>query len=184
MEKNRPSSGEGSGGQLPEVLADNIQLLLEQHQKELDRESKVEMAVRRIATFVGSVEFIYLHLLIYGSWLFLASGLSSLPRIDPHLAEMAVCVGLESLFLSACILFNQNRNQKIANEREQLHLNISLLAEREATRVMQMVPAIAQQHGVPEVGGRDLKELMEDIQPEAVLDEIKRKNPDDEGGSE
>lgn len=175
-------SKRGKGGQLPEVLADNIRMLLEQHQKDLERGSKVQAVVRRIATFVGSVEFIYLHLLIYGAWLFLSSGMSPFPGVDPDLAKMAVCAALESLFLSACILFNQNRNQEIATERAQLHLNISLLAEREATRVMQLTVAIAGHLGIPATDDGDLKELMEDIQPKKVLDEIKRGNGDGESG--
>jgi uncharacterized membrane protein len=151
-------------------------VLLEQHHKDLERGSKMQAVVRRIAAFVGSVEFIYLHLVIYGGWLFLSSGVSSLPRVDPDLGKLAVCAGLESLFLSACILFNQNRNQEIADERAQLHLNISLLAERESTRLMQMVAAMAERLGVPATDDGDLKELMEDIRPEDVLDEIKRTN--------
>ena len=165
------------GGQLPEVLAENIRMLLDQHRKDLERGSKVQTVVRRIATFVGSVEFIYVHLFIYGGWLFLSSGISTLPRIDPDLAKMAVCAALESLFLSACILFNQNRNQEIATERAQLHLNISLLAERESTRVMQMVAAIAERLGLPADDG-DLQELMKDIEPKEVLEEIKRTSGD------
>lgn len=171
-------SRETKGGQLPEVLADNIRMLLDQHRKDLERGSRVQTAVRRIATFVGSVEFIYLHVLIYGGWLFLSSRFSPLPRIDPDLAMMAVFAALESLFLSGCILFNQNRNEEIATERAQLHLNISLLAERESTRVMQMVAAIAERLGLPAADDGDLEELMKDIEPKDVLEEIKRTSGD------
>jgi uncharacterized membrane protein len=170
-----------NGGQLPEVVGDNIRMLLEQHRKDLERGSRTQAVVRWIAGFVGSVAFIYLHLAIYGVWLFLSSGISSLPRLDPHFEKLAVCAALESLFLSACILFNQNRNEEIANERAQLHLNVSLLAERESTRVMQMVVAIAERLGVPPADEGDLKELMEDIQPKEVLEEIKRGSGEGEG---
>lgn len=179
MDGNRNSKETtGNGGQLPDVLADNIRMLLEQHRKDLERGSRAQAVLRRIAGFVGSVEFIYVHLLIYGGWLFVSSGISSLPRLDPHFEKLAVCAALESLFLSACILFNQNRNEEIANERAQLHLNISLLAEKESTRVMQMMVAMAERLGVPTADDGDLKELMEDIQPKEVLEEIKRGNGD------
>jgi uncharacterized membrane protein len=178
--KRHSSPREGKGGQLPEVLADNIRLLLEQHQKDLQRGSMIHAVVRRIATFVGSVEFIYLHLLVYGTWVFIALSSGSSSTFDLHLSKIAVASGLEALFLSACIVFNQNRNQAIADERAQLHLHISLLAEREATRMMQLVAAITEHLGLP-ANDPDLKELMEDLQPKDVLDEIKRKKADEPG---
>jgi len=180
MGKDTSSTGstKGQSGQLPEVLAENIRVLLEQHREDLERGSRAQAVVRKIAGFVGSVGFIYLHLLIYGVWVLISAGVSSLPRLDPHFEVLAVCAALESLFLSACILFNQNRNQQVADERAQLHLNISLLAERESTRVMQMAVAIAERLGIAAADDGDLKELMEDIQPTEVLEEIKRKNED------
>jgi uncharacterized membrane protein len=178
MGKSLTSSGKGHGGQLPEVLAENIRVLLEQHREDLERGSRAQAVVRKIAGFVGSVGFIYLHLLFYGVWVLISAGVSSLPRLDPHLERLAACAALESLFLSACILFNQNRNQKIADERAQLHLNISLLAERESTRLMQMAVAIAERLGIPAADDSDLKELMKDIQPKEVLEEIKRTKED------
>jgi len=175
---SKEKAKKGNGGPLPGVLADNIRVLLEQHRKDLERGSVMQSLVLRIARFAGSVKFIYLHLFFYGAWLLVSSGISPLPRLDPELAKMAVFAALESLFLSACIWFNQSRNQQIADERAQLHLNISLLAERESTRVMQMVVAIAERLGVPATDG-DLEELMEDIEPTDVLEEIKRSS---EGG--
>lgn len=166
------STAKSRGGPLPEVLAENIRVLFDQYREDIERGTRAQVVVRKIASFVGSVGFIYLHLLIYGVWIFLRS------RFDPHLEMMAVCASLESLFLSACILFNQNRNQQVAEERAQLHLNISLLAERESTRVIQMVAAIVQHLGIAAADDGDLKELMEDIQPTEVLEEIKRTSGD------
>ena len=173
------TSGKGDDGHLPEVLAENIRVLLDQHREDRERGSKAQAVIRKIAGFVGSVGFIYLHLLIYGVWVLVSAGVGFLPRLDPHLEILAVCAALESLFLSACILFNQNRNEEIANERAELHLHISLLAERESTRVMQIVAAIAERLEIPAMDDGDLKELMEDIQPTKVLEEIKRKNEDE-----
>ena len=43
---------------------------------------------------------------------------------------------------------------------------------------MQMAAAIAERLGIPAADDSDLKELMEDIQPTEVLEEIKRTNED------
>ena len=165
---------ESDGTKLPEALADNIRMLLEQHHKDLQCNSRAEAIVRAIATFTGSVAFITLHLLLYGIWFALSKGIGSVTPVDPHLSGMAVFASLESLFLSACILFNQDRNTRVADERAQLHLNISLIAERESTRIIRLVAAIAERMGIQQSEDLDLKELMEDIQPSDVLEEIKK----------
>ncbi|MEK7951534.1 hypothetical protein [Luteolibacter soli] len=61
------SEAKSGGGPLPGVLAENIRVLLDQHRRDLDKGSRAQVVVRRIADFVGSVSFIYLHLLFYGA---------------------------------------------------------------------------------------------------------------------
>ena len=57
---------------------------------------------------------------------------------------LAVSAALELIFLSISILINQNRMQGLAD----LHLHISLLAERESTRPIRLVAKLGQHAGL------------------------------------
>lgn len=72
-------------------------------------------------------------------------------------------------------MITQNRMQAQAERRAELHLQISLLAEHELTRVMQMTAAIADRVGATPVH-HDLSELARDVRPEQVLDSIEQRD--------
>ena len=60
----------------------------------------------------------------------------------------------------------------LADRRADLNLQISLLAEHEVTRLIQMVTEMAQRMGIASAHDPELSELTEDVQPEKVLDKI------------
>ena len=58
-----------------------------------------------------------------------------------------------------------------ANRRDDLDLQINLLAEQELTRLIEIVAAIADTLQVRKPEG-ELEEITKDVKPEAVLEEI------------
>ncbi len=155
------------------VLAKNIAVLVEEHRKHDRAASRLQIVVAKIAGFVGSVHFIYVHLLLFGLWILLNKADTSVPKFDPTLQFLAIFASIESLFLSACVLINQSRMQAIADERADLQLHISLLAEREATRLIQITARLAEKLEVDLGADEDLHELMQDVSPDQVLQEIR-----------
>jgi uncharacterized membrane protein len=79
---------------------------------------------------------------------------------------------VEAIFLSTFILITQNRMAAKADRRAELDLQVSLLAEHEITKLVQLVAEMAQRMGVPEAGRGDVEELKRTVAPEAVLDAI------------
>jgi uncharacterized membrane protein len=62
--------------------------------------------------------------------------------------------------------------QALADNRADLNLQISLLAEHEVTRLLQMVSEIGERMKVPAAHSPDLGELKKDVRPEEVLKTI------------
>ncbi len=89
---------------------------------------------------------------------------------------LAMVASVEAIFLSTFILISQNRMQAQADRRAELNLQISLLAEHEITRLIEMVSEIGQRMGISSADHPDLAELTRDINPEAVLDHIEAKS--------
>lgn len=64
----------------------------------------------------------------------------------------------------------QNRMSRQAEKRAELDLQISLLAEHEVTRLLNLVTAIAEKLEVDASNDPELAELRKDVPPEKVLD--------------
>ena len=79
---------------------------------------------------------------------------------------------VEAIFLSTFVLISQNRMAALADKRADLDLQVSLLAEHEVTRLIQLVGAMAERMGIEAAQDRELPELAQDIAPERVLEEM------------
>jgi uncharacterized membrane protein len=135
-----------------------------------------ERVARAITQFTGSMRFVYVHALIYGVWILANSGLvPGLPRWDPTFVVLAMIASVEAIFLSTFILITQNRMTAKADRRAELDLQVSLLAEHEITKLVELVSEIAQRIGVPGAAREDVEELKRTVAPEAVLDAIEEK---------
>ena len=161
----------GSEAPLAPVLEQNIRTFVERRQRERDKAGTHERIAERVARFVGSMTFIYLHLLVYGSWILInAEVIRLVPPWDKSFVLLAIIAGVESIFLSAFVLITQNRMSALAERHADLDLQVSLLAEHEITQLITLVNKVAQKLGVSE--SADLAELEKKVSPEQVLDRI------------
>jgi uncharacterized membrane protein len=154
-------------------LRRNIDALRARRLEEQASASLEERIARRITQFTGSMSFVYVHALAYGFWIAANSGLAAgLPRWDPTFVILAMAASVEAIFLSTFILITQNRMAAKADRRAELDLQVSLLAEHEITKLVEMVSEIAQRMGIANAGREDVEELKRTVAPEAVLDAI------------
>ena len=157
---------------LSPVLERNIKTLLDRRARE-DRDRTVSDRIADSVTrFAGSMRFVCIHLCLVACWIVWNSPLSSLPHFDPSLVILAMAASVESIFLSTFILITQNRFTALSSKRADLDLQISLLAEHEITRLMDLVTAMAAKLGVEESRSPDLQELRKDVAPEQVLEKL------------
>jgi uncharacterized membrane protein len=117
--------------------------------------------------------FVYLHLVLFGSWIVVNLGLlSSIPKFDPSFVILAMMASVEAIFLSTFVLISQNRMAAAADKRADLDLQINLLAEHEVTKLITMVSTITDHLKIKTTIETEIEELKQDVAPEAVLDEI------------
>ena len=125
---------------LSPVLERNIlalQLRRQRQEKEAALEERLADAITR---FTGSMRFVYLHLVVFGFWIVANLGwVPGVPAWDPSFVVLAMVASVEAIFLSTFVLISQNRMAAAADERADLDLQISLLAEHEVTRLVTLV---------------------------------------------
>lgn len=159
---------------LSQVVTRNIHALLHRERDEERRRTQEERIADRITSFAGSMRFVYLHAILFGLWILVNVGWLPLPRFDPSFVILAMFASVEAIFLSTFVLITQNRMAEAADKRADLDVQISLLAEHEISRLIELVKKVAEKLEVEGAHDAELDELVEDVAPERVLDEIER----------
>ncbi len=161
------------------VVDKNIRALLSRRNQEERSKRLQDRIADAISRFTGSMTFVYIHLIVFGLWIIINLGWTSLPAFDPTFVILAMFASVEAIFLSTFVLITQNRMAAQADRRADLDLHISLLAEHEVTRLITLVSAIAQRMGIePAVNKPELAELEKDVDPEKVLERIEQTESD------
>src|SRR3954465_13452705 len=142
MNTEQQSFPEGSA--MAAVVERNIRALLTRRVQDEQKLSWQDRLADRITRFTGSMRFVYLHIVLYGSWIVLNVGWLPIKPFDPTFVILAMEASVEAIFLSTFILISQNRAQAASDKRDDLDLHINLVAEHELTRLTEMVSAIAQ----------------------------------------
>lgn len=157
---------------LSPALSRNIDTLI-QRRRERARAASVEDRIAAgISSFAGSMPFVYLHILVFGGWIAINTGLLPLPAWDPSLVVLAMAASVEAIFLSTFVLINQNRMAAEDNARADLDLQITLLNEHETTRLIAVAEAIARKLEVRTEADEEFDELKRDVAPAAVMDRL------------
>jgi uncharacterized membrane protein len=175
MPATSPKSAMRSPAESPEmaqVVERNIQSLLERQRKQEKERTFQDKIADTVTKFTGSMNFVYIHLVIFGAWIIINLGWLPLPRFDPSLVILAMAASVEAIFLSTFVLISQNRMTALADARSNLDLQISLLAEHEVTQLLKLTAQIAERVGVDLQESTELSQLSQDVRPEAVMDTI------------
>lgn len=176
MEEGENNSGTNSESS----AATNAHRIGEETQKNVSRIVAIERELRESSTaerisvaiteFCGSVKFIWVHVIWFGSWVTLNTLFPSI-AFDPFpFTFLTLVVSLEAIFLATFILISQNRETRLTERRNNLDLQINLLAEQENTKMLGLLHRIAEKVGVPY---DEIEEVFEeDVEPEELVKQI------------
>jgi uncharacterized membrane protein len=152
------------------VLRRNIEAMRAEREKAERAASWGERLAGRITDFTGSLLFVWIHLVLVGSWVVVNLGLAPVvPVFDRTFVILATVASVEAIFLSTFVLISQNRIAALSDKRAALDLQINLLAEYEITHLVKLTRAIAAKVGVDDARDPELDELSREVAPEAVL---------------
>jgi uncharacterized membrane protein len=133
----KDATAENKGSDHVTKTIDDI-LKLESHERTLS-----ERIAERIATFTGSILFVWLHVGWFALWIAFNIPWLGFQPIDPFpFTLLTMIVSLEAIFLSAFILMSENRQGRLADRRARVNLQVDMIAEREITKLMKLVADI------------------------------------------
>lgn len=158
------------------VVEKNIAHIAESRRQFEEAKSTQDRTADRITWFSGSMLFVYLHVAWFAVWILVNLGWLGVTPFDEFpFGLLTMVVSLEAIFLSTFVLISQNRSSALADKRADLDLQINLLSEREATKLLTLLEAVAKHVGVTMDDDPDLEELKHEVNPTEVLDELARR---------
>src|SRR5437764_8314431 len=156
------------------IVERNIDALLKRNKEEEQQKTFEEKIADTVTRFTGSMRFVYIHLILFGIWIFWNAGWFGLKPFDPSFVVLAMFASVEAIFLSTFVLISQNRMNAQADKRADLDLQVSLLTEHEVTPLLTLVTAIAKKMDIEDAYNPEIEELSRDVHPEKVLDTMEK----------
>jgi uncharacterized membrane protein len=143
----------------PTHVEDAVQEIARLRAEHDRRASPLQRTVERFTARVGSPGFVVVLTVLVGSWIglncvYLAVG--DKPIDPPPFFWMQGAVALAALYMTVFILVTQRREDELANRHEQLTLELAMLSEQKAAKIISLLEELRQDH--PEIQDRVDKE--------------------------
>jgi uncharacterized membrane protein len=158
-----------------DVTRENVQAMRKLEELAVAQRTVADRVAEFVAKFCGSITFVWIHVAGFAAWI----GWNVLPRLphfDPYpFTFLTLCVSLEAIFLSSFILIAQNYEMRITERRNQLDLQINLLAEQENTKMLQLLDRMAKKMGLYEEDDPEIQVLEQATRPETLARQIEER---------
>jgi uncharacterized membrane protein len=124
----------------------------------------------------GSIQFLVANATLFILWIIVNTGLvKGVPVFDPYpFIFLTTFVSLEAIILAIFVLISQNRAVKIDDLREEVDLQVNLIAQKEITKVMRMLAILLQKQGVDLSEDPELKKLLRPISEEEIEKKLEK----------
>lgn len=120
-----------------------------------------------ISTVVGSFTFLVLNAIWFCVWILINTDnfFGIFTVFDPFpFGFLTMIVSLEAIVLSIIVLISQNRNSRVDDLREEVHLQVNVMAEQEITKIIKMLAKLSEKNGIDISQDRELQMMLKPLQ--------------------
>jgi uncharacterized membrane protein len=139
-----------------------------------------------LARACGHIGFTIAHAVAFGAWMAWNTWGTAEPP-DPYpFTLLTLWASAEGIFLMSFVLISQNYQARIAERRNQLDLQVNLLAEQENSKMLLLLEQIARHVGAAREGDPEVGVLVQATQPDTLarqIDEAYREDEQRGGGA-
>jgi uncharacterized membrane protein len=159
---------------------DSIEAILQIEKQDEEELAPVHRIFHALGAFFGTIYFIAFECLIVACWIALNSFATPL-AIDPFpFPLLATFLSLEAVLLTSCVLIRQNAMNRTSERRDYLELQINLLAEKEATRTLDMLHRIGKHLQIPDFSDHRSAELAKETSVDEIARDLKEREEAEE----
>ena len=146
-------------------------------QAQLDEQRTfAEILADNLVRWFGSIEFIIINLVGFLIWIILnAAIIPDIKPFDPFpFILLTMIVSLEAIFLSIFVLMSQNRESRISDLREEIDIQINMIAEQEITKTIHLLSYLLKHLNVPYDKDPELQRMMKPLDMEEMRHELEQ----------
>src|SRR6185436_19791162 len=100
---------------------------------------------------------------------------SGISAFDPFPFNLlTTIVSLEAIILAIFVLISQNRTAKVDDLREETHLQLNLISEREITKLIKMMALLLERQGIDLSQDPELKKMIRPVSEEEIERRLER----------
>jgi len=157
----------------PDPISQNIDAVVSLHNLAEQQVDTHQRTVESLTAWLGRPQFFYGILVGVSFWMLLnglAAAFGLHERDDPPFFWMQGAIGLGALLMTTVILITQNRQGKLAERREQLDLQMSLLTEQRTAKIIDLLEEL--RRDMPSVHNRvdlEAEALTKTVDPNEIL---------------
>jgi uncharacterized membrane protein len=164
-----------------ERIKRNIESIAQLEQTFNRRRTFPEWVSDAVTAFAGSFRFVFANAIVIIGWILWNHLARREERFDPSLNTLQLLIASEAILLSAFVLMSQNRQNRQADHWAHVELQISMLAEQENTKILEMLRNISHALGMKKTAGdAELKELSEQLPVATLVEEVGKARQTDE----
>jgi uncharacterized membrane protein len=155
----------------------NIESILKLEEKDEQELSAFHRVSHMVGWFVGTVYFVVFQCVLVLLWIAFNTGLfGNGHTLDPHpFPLLSTVLALEAVLLTSFVLIRQNAMDLRSERRNHLDLQINLLAEKEATSILNILREIADHLKVDVSADAEREELAKDTAVESIARDLRSK---------
>lgn len=163
---------------LPAHIEDTIRSIAQLHADHHAASTRLQRSVARLVDIVGRPQTVGVLTLIFGAWIavnLLMLALGHTPFDPPPFPWLEAIVSLGALYITVLILATQRHDDQLAQHREQLTLELSILSEQKAAKIIELIEELRRDN--PLLANRTDAEadaMAIPADPHSVLDAIKQ----------
>jgi uncharacterized membrane protein len=160
---SQPTQSNSKNHSLQHRIQQNQEIIQSLKARQDEKRTWSEKVADMMTDFFGSMGFLIVNIIWFAIWLIINLGLiPGIAAFDPFpFGLLTMIVSLEAIILAIFVLISQNRSSKIAELREEVDLQVDMLTEREITKLLQVVYAVAEKVGVDLEADKELQTMLE-----------------------
>ncbi len=124
----------------------------------------------------GSMTFLLINVAWFAVWIIINVGL--IPGVTPFdpfpFGLLTMVVSLEAIILAITVLVSQNREEEVGNLRQEIDLQMDIIAEDELTKLLQMVSLLLEKNGVDVSKDEVLQSMLQPTSVEKIEEALEQ----------
>jgi len=173
---NKPRDREAtyrSASEVTDVTRANVVAMRELDDLENRKRGLADRVADLVARACGHIGFVLAHFVALVVWVLWNTLAPKALRIDPFpFTFLTMWASVEAIFLSSFVLISQNYQMRVAERRNQLDLQINLLAEQENSKMLLLLENIGKKVGALQQDDPEVGVLVQATRPDELARQI------------